>query len=79
MPLCGHCLGQGTEPLWGGKRGHLPHAHHGFNFAMRQPGRISLGHWLEYYEPAARHAEVKVRAFLTTHSGTAAADEPTAE
>jgi hypothetical protein len=46
---------------------------------MLQPGRISLGHWLEYNEPAARDAEVKVRAFLTTHLGTAAADEPTAE
>jgi len=56
-----------------------PGAHHGFNFAILQPGRSSLGHWLEYNEPAARDAEAKVRAFLATHLGTAAADEPTAK
>ena len=56
-----------------------PGAHHGFNFATLQPGRSSLGHWLEYNEPAARDAEAKVRAFLATHLGTAAADEPTAK
>ena len=56
-----------------------PGAHHGFNFAIPQPGQSSLGHWLEYNEPAARDAETKVRAFLATHLGTAAADEPTAK
>jgi dienelactone hydrolase len=56
-----------------------PGAHHGFNFAILQPGRSSLGHWLEYNEPAARDAEAKVQAFLAAHLGTAAADEPTAK
>jgi dienelactone hydrolase len=50
-------------------------AHHGFNFALLQPGRSSLGHWLEYNEPAARDAEAKVRAFLATHL----ADQPVAK
>ena len=56
-----------------------PGAHHGFNFAMLQPGRSSLGHWLEYNEPAARDAEAKVRAFLAEHLATAAAEELTAK
>ena len=51
-----------------------PGAHHGFNFALLRPGRSSLGHWLEYNEPAARDAEAKVRAFLAAHLGPAAAD-----
>jgi hypothetical protein len=34
---------------------------------------------LEYNEPAARNAEAKVRAFLATHLGIAAANEPTAK
>ena len=56
-----------------------PGAHHGFNFEMLQPGRSSLGHWLEYNEPAARDAEAKVRAFLAIHLGTAATDAPAAK
>ena len=48
-----------------------PGAHHGFNFAMLQPGRTNLGHWLEYNEAAARDAEGKVRAFLAAHLGSA--------
>jgi dienelactone hydrolase len=44
-----------------------PGAHHGFNFAMLQPGRSSFGHWLEYNEPAAKDAEEKVRAFLAAN------------
>jgi len=46
---------------------------------MLQPGRSSLGHWLEYNEPAARDAEAKVRAFLAIHLGTAATDAPAAK
>ena len=53
-----------------------PGAFHGFNFAMLKPGRSSLGHWLEYNEPAARDAEEKVRAFLATNLGVAAAKKP---
>jgi dienelactone hydrolase len=52
-----------------------PGAHHGFNFAMLQPGRSSLGHWLEYNEPAARDAEGKVRAFLAANLGAASAGQ----
>jgi dienelactone hydrolase len=44
-----------------------PGAHHGFNFAMLQPGRSSFGHWLEYNEPAAKDAEENVRAFLAAN------------
>jgi dienelactone hydrolase len=44
-----------------------PGAYHGFNFAMLNPGRSSLGHWLEYNEPAAKDAEEKVRAFLAAN------------
>ena len=51
-----------------------PGAHHGFNFSMLQPGRSSLGHWLEYNEPAAKDAEEKVRAFLAANLGTS--DKP---
>lgn len=53
-----------------------PGAYHGFNFAMLKPGRSSLGHWLEYNEPAARDAEEKVRAFLATNLGAAPAEKP---
>ena len=55
-----------------------PGAHHGFNFAMLKPGRRSLGHWLEYNEPAAKDAEAKVRAFLAAHLA-AGPDEPAAK
>jgi dienelactone hydrolase len=54
-----------------------PGAHHGFNFAILQPGRSSFGHWLEYNEPAAKDAEAKVRAFLEAHLGDAAAKPAT--
>jgi hypothetical protein len=47
--------------------GVYPGAHRGFNFVLLQPGRSSPGHWLEYNEPAAGDAEVKVRAFLAMH------------
>jgi dienelactone hydrolase len=53
-----------------------PGVYHGFNFAMLKPGRSSLGHWLEYNEPAARDAEEKVRAFLATNLGAAPAEKP---
>ena len=48
-----------------------PGAHHGFNFALLQPGQSNLGHWLEYNEPAAKDAEAKVRAFLAANLGGA--------
>jgi dienelactone hydrolase len=51
-------------------------AHHGFNFALLKPGRSSLGHWLEYNEPAAKDAEAQTRAFLATNLGTAPAEKP---
>jgi dienelactone hydrolase len=54
-----------------------PGAHHGFNFAILQPGRSSFGHWLEYNEPAAKDAEAKVRAFLAAHLEDAAAKPAT--
>jgi dienelactone hydrolase len=53
-----------------------PGAYHGFNFAMLQPGRRNLGHWLEYNEPAAKGAEAKVRAFLAAHLGSADTRKP---
>jgi dienelactone hydrolase len=53
-----------------------PGAHHGFNFALLKPGRSSLGHWLEYNEPAAKDAETKTRAFLATNLGAAPAEKP---
>jgi dienelactone hydrolase len=46
-----------------------PGAHHGFDVAQLQPGIRSLGHWLEYNEPAARDAAEKTRAFLAAHLG----------
>ena len=46
-----------------------PGAHHGFNFAILQPGRRASGHWQEYNEAAAKDAEARVRNFLATHLG----------
>ena len=54
-----------------------PGVHHNFDVALLNPGVRFRGLWLEYNEPAARDAEAKVRAFLATHLGTAAVDEPT--
>lgn len=48
-----------------------PGAYHGFDVRLLQPGIRSLGHWLEYSEPAAKDAEEKTRAFLATHLGRA--------
>ncbi|HEX3538389.1 MAG TPA: dienelactone hydrolase family protein [Stellaceae bacterium] len=53
-----------------------PGAHHGFNFAMLQPGRSSFGHWLEYNEPAAKDAAEKTRAFLATNLRDAPSGDP---
>ena len=53
-----------------------PGAHHGFNFAILQPGRRSFGHWLEYNEPAAKDAEAKVREFLAKYLGAAPTNKP---
>jgi dienelactone hydrolase len=50
-----------------------PGAHHAFNFPQAKPGFRSLGHWLEYNEPAARDAETKLRGFLAANL------QPTAE
>jgi dienelactone hydrolase len=44
-----------------------PGAHHSFDVAELKPGIRSLGHWLEYNEPAARDAEQKVRDFLAAN------------
>ena len=54
-----------------------PGVHHNFDVALLNPGVRFRGLWLEYNEPAARDAEAKVQAFLATHLGTAAVDEPT--
>ena len=56
-----------------------PGVHHAFDVAQLSPGIRAWGGWVEYNEPAARDAEAKVQAFLATHLGTAAVDEPTAE
>jgi dienelactone hydrolase len=53
-----------------------PEATHAFDVAEFKPGIRSLGHWLEYNEPAARDAEQKVRAFLAANLGGPSADEP---
>src|SRR6516165_9024538 len=53
-----------------------PGAHHSFDVAELKPGIRSLGHWLEYNEPAAKDAEQKVRAFLAANLGGPSADEP---
>jgi dienelactone hydrolase len=46
-----------------------PGARHAFDVAELKPGIRSVGRWLEYNEPAARHAEHKVRAFLAANLG----------
>jgi len=53
-----------------------PGAHHAFDVAELKPGIRSLGHWVEYNEPAAKDAEQKVRAFLAANLGGPSADEP---
>jgi dienelactone hydrolase len=53
-----------------------PGAYHAFDVAELRPGVRSLGHWLEYNEPAARDAEQKVRAFLAANLGGPSPDEP---
>jgi hypothetical protein len=40
-----------------------------------KPGTRSLGHWLEYNEPAAKDAEEKTRAFLAANLNGAAAGQ----
>jgi len=54
-----------------------PGAYHAFDVAQLKPGTRSLGHWLEYNEPAARDAEQKLRAFLAANLGGISPDEPT--
>jgi dienelactone hydrolase len=54
-----------------------PDAHHAFDVAELKPGVRSLGHWLEYNEPAAKAAEQKLRAFLDENLGSVSSDEPT--
>lgn len=54
-----------------------PGAYHAFDVAQLKPGIRSLGHWLEYNEPAARDAEQKLRAFLAANLGGISPDEPT--
>jgi dienelactone hydrolase len=44
-----------------------PGVHHAFDVTELQPGRNSVGRWLEYDEPAARDAEAKTRVFLADH------------
>ena len=53
-----------------------PGAYHAFDVAQLKPGIRSLGHWLEYDEPAAKDAEQKVRAFLAANLGGGSPDEP---
>jgi dienelactone hydrolase len=55
-----------------------PGAHHAFDVAQFKPGIRSLGHWLEYNEPAARDAEQKLRAFLAANLDGISPDEPAA-
>jgi len=55
-----------------------PGAYHAFDVVGLQPGRRSLGHWLEYNEPAAKDAEEKTRAFLAAHLAEISPGEPTA-
>jgi hypothetical protein len=40
-----------------------------------KPGVRSLGHWLEYNEPAARDAAQKLRAYLSAQLGGIPPDE----
>jgi dienelactone hydrolase len=56
-----------------------PGAYHAFDVAESKPGIRSLGHWLEYNEPAARDAEQKLRAFLAAHLGSAHSGNPGTE
>jgi dienelactone hydrolase len=44
-----------------------PETSHAFDVAELKPGISSLGHWLEYNEPAARAAEQQVRDFLVAN------------
>jgi dienelactone hydrolase len=53
-----------------------PGAYHAFDVAQLKPGIRSLGHWLEYNEPAATDAEQKLRAFLAANLGEISPDEP---
>ena len=53
-----------------------PGVYHAFDVTELKPGIRSLGHWLEYNEPAARDAEQKLRAFLAANLGETSADEP---
>jgi len=53
-----------------------PGVHHAFDVAELKPGLRSLGHWVEYNEPAARDAEQKVRAFLAANLGGVSTDKP---
>jgi dienelactone hydrolase len=46
-----------------------PGTYHAFDVAQLKPGIRSLGHWLQYNEPAARDAAQKLRAFLASHLG----------
>ena len=54
-----------------------PGVYHAFDVTQLQPGRRYRGHWVEYNEPATKDAEEKVRAFLATHLGDAAAKPAT--
>jgi dienelactone hydrolase len=56
-----------------------PGAYHAFDVAELKPGIRSLGHWLEYNEPAASDAEQKLRAFLAAHLGSTASGKTGAE
>jgi dienelactone hydrolase len=46
-----------------------PGATHAFDVAEFKPGIRSLGHWLEYNEPATKDAEQKLHAFLAANLG----------
>jgi dienelactone hydrolase len=52
-----------------------PGAHHAFDVTQLKPGVRSLGHWLEYNEPAARDAAQKLRAYLSAQLGGIPPDE----
>ncbi len=56
-----------------------PGVHHNFDVAELTPGVRYRGYWLEYNGPAARDAEQKVRAFLTTHLGETPPGQPVAK
>jgi hypothetical protein len=44
--------------------------------AELKPGTRSLGHWLEYNEPAARDAEQELPVFLAATLGAKSPDQP---